>query len=60
MDEDPGLNTGESMENPHVESFIGKFRDECLNRAIFKNGKEAQVFFETGGIVLTPCGRGGL
>jgi putative transposase len=27
----------------YIESFNGKLHDECLNRAIFQNGDEAQV-----------------
>ena len=37
---------GSPWENAYVESFNGKFRDECLNREIFKNGKEAQIVIE--------------
>jgi transposase InsO family protein len=28
------------------ESFIDKLRDECLNREVFRNGKEAQTIVE--------------
>ncbi len=29
-----------------IESFNDKLRDECLNREIFRNGKEAQTIVE--------------
>ncbi len=29
-----------------IESFNGKFRDECLNQTIFKNMKEARSIIE--------------
>ena len=35
-----------SWENPFIESFIGKLRDECLNCYIFANGREAQQIVE--------------
>jgi putative transposase len=31
---------------PYVESFNGKFRDECLNREVIRNGTEAQEVVE--------------
>lgn len=37
---------GSPWENGYVESFIDKLRDECLNREIFRNGKEAQEVTE--------------
>jgi len=33
-------------ENGYIESFNDKLRDECLNREIFRNGKEAQTIVE--------------
>ncbi len=33
-------------ENGYIESFLNKLRDECLNREIFRNGREAQVIVE--------------
>ena len=33
-------------ENGYIESFFDKLRDECLNREIFRNGKEAQTIVE--------------
>lgn len=49
--EDSGCKTifikpGSPWENPYIESFNGKFRDECLNREIFRNGREAQEVVE--------------
>jgi transposase InsO family protein len=40
------IKPGSPWENAYVESFNGKFRDECLNREVFKNGREAQEVVE--------------
>jgi transposase InsO family protein len=40
------IEPGSPWENGYVESFIDKLRDECLNREIFRNGKEAQEIIE--------------
>ena len=40
------IEPGSPWENPYVESFNGKLRDECLNREIFRNGLEAQIVIE--------------
>jgi len=40
------INPGSPWENGYIESFIDKLRDECLNREIFRNGKEAQTIVE--------------
>jgi len=40
------IEPGSPWENGYVESFIDKLRDECLNREIFRNGKEAQEIME--------------
>jgi len=40
------INSGSPWENGYMESFLGKFRDECLNREVFRNGKEAQIIGE--------------
>ena len=40
------INPGSPWENGYIESFIDKLRDECLNREIFRNGKEAQAVVE--------------
>jgi len=37
------IKPGSPWENGYIESFNDKLRDECLNREIFRNGKEAQV-----------------
>jgi len=39
---DPGC----PWQNPFIESFHSRFRDECLNREIFNNLTEAQVVVE--------------
>jgi putative transposase len=35
------IKPGSPWENAYIESFNGKFRDECLNMNIFNNGREA-------------------
>ena len=36
------IKPGSPWENPYIESFNGKLREECLNRHAFANGPEAQ------------------
>jgi transposase InsO family protein len=36
------ITPGSPWENPYIESFNGKLREECLNRHDFANGREAQ------------------
>lgn len=40
------IEPGSPWENPYIESFNGKLRDECLNREIFRNTLEAQIIIE--------------
>ena len=40
------IEPGSPWENPYIESFIGKLRDECLNLEVFRNGREAQKIVE--------------
>ena len=40
------ITPGSPWENGYIESFIDKLRDECLNREIFRNGREAQAIVE--------------
>jgi transposase InsO family protein len=40
------IEPGSPWENPHIESFNGKMRDECLNMEIFSNGQEAKELVE--------------
>ena len=35
-----------TWENGYIESFNDKFRDECLNMEVFKNGNEAREVIE--------------
>lgn len=37
------IKPGSPWENPYIESFNGKFRDECLNMEVFRNVRGAQV-----------------
>jgi len=41
------INPGSPWENAYVESFNDKFRDECLNREIFRSGREAREVVES-------------
>ena len=40
------IQPGSPWENPYIESFNGKFRDECLNREMFVSILEARVVVE--------------
>ena len=40
------IKPGSPWENGSIESFNDKLRDECLNREVFRNGKEAQATVE--------------
>ena len=40
------INPGSPWENGHMESFFDKLRDECLNREVFRNWKEAQAIVD--------------
>ena len=40
------INPGSPWENGYIKSFIDKLRNECLNREIFRNGREAQAIVE--------------
>ncbi len=40
------IEPGHPWENGYAESFIGKFRDECLNEEVFYNQRYAQVVIE--------------
>ncbi len=40
------ITPGSPWENPYIESFIGKLRDECLNCEIFADVEEARAVIE--------------
>jgi len=40
------ITPGSPWENGYIESFNDKLRDECLNREVFRNGKEAETIVE--------------
>ena len=40
------ITPGSPWENPFIESFNGKFRDECLNMELFASLKEARIVIE--------------
>jgi putative transposase len=41
------IEPGHPWENGYAESFIGKFRDECLNEEVFRSIEEARVVIES-------------
>jgi putative transposase len=41
------IEPGKPMQNPYIESFNGKFRDECLNQNWFMNVIEAKRIIES-------------
>jgi len=41
------IEPGKPMQNPYIESFNGKFRDECLNQHWFSNVMEAKQIIES-------------
>ena len=40
------ITPGSPWENGYIESFFDKLRDECLNREVFRNGRQAQAIVE--------------
>jgi len=40
------IEPGSPWENPYIESFNGKFRDECLNMNLFESVRDAQEIAE--------------
>jgi putative transposase len=40
------IDPGKSIQNAYIESFNGKFRDECLNQYLFRNLEEARDMIE--------------
>ena len=40
------IKPGNPWENGYIESFNDKLRGECLNREVFRNGREAQTIVE--------------
>jgi transposase InsO family protein len=49
------IQPGRPMQNGHIESFNGRFRDECLNAGWFLNLKDARK--KTGGRITTASAR---
>jgi transposase InsO family protein len=41
------IRPGKPVENAYIESFNGKFRDECLNENIFRTIEEVRIIIET-------------
>lgn len=46
-DRDESYSTGQAMQNGHIESVNGRFRDECLNANWFRNLLEARRKIKT-------------
>jgi transposase InsO family protein len=44
-------------QNGYIESFNGKFRDECLNEHWFETLAQARVVIQAGYRTTTRCGR---
>ena len=40
------IRPGKPIENAHIESFNGKFRDECLNEEVFTSLQDAKIKIE--------------
>jgi len=40
------ITPGSPWENGYIESFFDKLRDECLDREVFRNDREAQAIVE--------------
>ena len=41
------IEPGSPWQNPYIESFNDKLRNECLNQEVFANGREAREVIET-------------
>jgi putative transposase len=50
------IRPGKPIENAYVESFNGKFRDECLNEHWFVNLADAKTAIEAWRVDTTPSG----
>lgn len=51
------IRSGKPIENAYVESFNGKFRDECVNEHWFLNLVDARPRSNAGASTTRPCGR---
>ena len=51
------IRPGKPVENAYIESFNGKFRDECLNEHWFVTLAQARRVIEPGGSNTTPSDR---
>jgi putative transposase len=41
------IEPGKPIQNAHIESFNGKFRDECLSLECFRTRREAKIIIES-------------
>ncbi|WP_394346369.1 integrase core domain-containing protein [Sphingobacterium paludis] len=48
------LQTGKPTDNPYIESFYGRFRDECLNAHWFLLLEDAKEKLKSGGKSTIP------
>jgi putative transposase len=51
------IDPGKPMQNPFIESFNGRLRDEFLNETLFTSLMQARLALEECGATTTPCGR---
>ena len=51
------IQPGKPSQNAHVESFNGRFRDECLAQAHFPTLARARAESSSGASTTTPCAR---
>ena len=49
------IEPGKPVQNAFIESFNGKFRDECLNQSWFTSLEDARGSSKPGGRITTPC-----
>jgi putative transposase len=49
------ITRGRPMENGYIESFHGRFRDECLNEHWFLNLDDAREPSKIGDSITTKC-----
>ena len=51
------IEPGKPIQNATIESFNGKFRDECLNQNLFRNLEEGREVIEIWRMIITKPAR---
>lgn len=51
------ITPGQPMEKGYIESFLGKFREECLNEHWFQTVDDSREPSKHGGSITTRCAR---